>query len=132
MTSHELVKQILADERFAKDPRKNWTAFINGEIPQEWPMIGWVAMDNMTTRDGADHFRLRRLISKAFTARRVSELRPNIEAIAADLLDDLENCADGEAVNLKARYSYPLRPASSATCSACRRRQEPMCCAAAR
>lgn len=71
-------------------------------------MIGWVAMDNMTTRDGADQARLRRLVSKAFTARRVSGLRPNIEAIAADLLADLENCADGEVVDIKARYSYPL------------------------
>lgn len=108
VTSYDLVKQILAGNQFAKDPRKNWTAFINGEIPQEWPMIGWVAMDNMTTRDGTDHARLRRLISKAFTARRVSNLRPNIEAIAADLLDDMDNCPSGAVIDVKAQYSYPL------------------------
>jgi hypothetical protein len=61
VTSYELVKQILAGDQFAKNPHKHWTAFMDGEIPQEWPMIGWVAMDNMTTRDGADHARLRRL-----------------------------------------------------------------------
>jgi cytochrome P450 len=108
VTSHELVKQILAGNQFAKDPRKHWAAFINGEIPPDWPMIGWVVMDNMTTHDGADHARLRRLISKAFTARRVENMRPAVEQIATELLDDLATVPEGEVVNLKARYSYPL------------------------
>jgi len=108
VTSHELVKQILAGKQFAKDPRKHWAAFINGEIPPDWPMIGWVVMDNMTTHDGTDHARLRRLNSKAFTVRRVENMRPAIEQIAAELLDDLATVPEGEVVNLKARYSYPL------------------------
>jgi cytochrome P450 len=108
ITSYDLARQVLADPRFAKDPRKNWPAFINGEIPPDWPMITWVVMDNMTTNDGEDHARLRRLISKAFTARRVEATRPMIESIADDLLGDLATLAPGEVVDLKTRYTYPL------------------------
>jgi cytochrome P450 len=41
-----------------------------------------------------DHTRLRRLVSSTFTARRVQELRPAIEATVAELLDGLETAAD--------------------------------------
>ena len=37
--------------------------------------------------DGADHMRLRKLVSRAFTVRRVGELRPRVEAITSALLD---------------------------------------------
>src|SRR5258708_15435130 len=36
--------------------------------------------------DAPDHTRVRSLVNKAFTPRRVAELRPRIEAIAKDLL----------------------------------------------
>ncbi|WP_328885232.1 cytochrome P450 family protein [Streptomyces sp. NBC_00316] len=42
---------------------------------------------NMLRYDPPDHTRLRRLVSKAFTARRVAELRPRIQAITDRLLD---------------------------------------------
>jgi cytochrome P450 len=42
---------------------------------------------NLLMIDGARHRRLRGLVSKAFTPRRVEMLRPRVEAIVADLLD---------------------------------------------
>ncbi|WP_067815073.1 cytochrome P450 family protein [Actinomadura kijaniata] len=107
---HDLARRVLSDPRFTKDPR-NWPAYVNGEIPPDWPMITWVVMDNMTTHDGPDHARLRRLISRAFTARRVAATRPLIERITTGLLDDLAAVPPGEVVDLKARFAYPL-PAS--------------------
>ncbi|MBL6277363.1 cytochrome P450 [Micromonospora fiedleri] len=111
VTSHDLVKRVLSDDRFAKDPRQHWPAFINGEIPPDWPMITWVVMDNMTTRDDPDHERLRRVISQGFSARRVEAARPLIEGIAKRLLDNLEQVPAGTVVDLKKAYCYPL-PAS--------------------
>ncbi|WP_372671792.1 cytochrome P450 family protein [Amycolatopsis kentuckyensis] len=109
VTSLELAKRVLGDEeRFAKDAHRHWPALINGEIPQAWPLIGWVAMDNMTTHDGADHVRLRGLISRGFTARRIESIRPSIEKIANELLDELACVDHGEVVDLKARYAYRL------------------------
>lgn len=108
VVGYDMVRRVLADERFAKDARKHWPAFINGEIGEDFPLIGWVLMDNMTTSDGADHTRLRKLIAKAFTLRRAEAMRPQIEKIAENLLDDLAASAPGEVVDLKGRYAYPL------------------------
>ncbi|MER7786932.1 cytochrome P450 [Streptomyces sp. NPDC097640] len=44
-------------------------------------------VSNMLRADPPDHTRLRRLVSRAFTARRVAELRPHVQEIADRLLD---------------------------------------------
>lgn len=55
--------------------------------------------------DPPDHTRLRGLVAKAFTPRRVGELRPRIEAIVDDLLVELEEKA---AVDLIHDFAVPL------------------------
>jgi cytochrome P450 len=106
--SYDLVKRVLSDARFQKDGRKHWPAYVNGEIPADWQMINWVEMDNMTTRDQADHHRLRGLISKAFTPRNLEAARPLIEKTADALLDNVATAAPGEVVDIKGRYTFPL------------------------
>jgi 2-hydroxy-5-methyl-1-naphthoate 7-hydroxylase len=108
VVGYEAVRQVLADERFAKDGRKHWPAFVNGEISDDFPLIGWVLMDNMTTHDAADHARLRNLTAKAFTSHRTKSMQPRVERIVRELLDDLATAAPGEVVDLKDRYAYPL------------------------
>jgi cytochrome P450 len=105
---YELAKQILVDERFSKNPRRSWPAYVNGEIPRDWPMISWVVMDNMATHDGEDHARLRRLLLKAFTTGRVDAMVPRIEEIVADLLDEIGGGAPDEVVDIKDRYCQAL------------------------
>lgn len=51
--------------------------------------LATVLESHMLNMDPPDHTRLRRLVSKAFTLRRVELLRPRIEEIVAGLLDDL-------------------------------------------
>ncbi|WP_344139463.1 cytochrome P450 [Luedemannella flava] len=58
---------------------------------------------SMLIRNPPDHTRLRRLVSGAFTARRVAELRPAIGRLVDELLDGL----DGE-VDLVAALAFPL------------------------
>jgi cytochrome P450 len=108
VVGYDMLQQVLADPRFAKDARKYWPAFINGEIAEDFPLIGWVMMDNMTTADGADHARLRKLTAKAFTMRGTEAMRPMVEAITDDLLDKLAAMTAGEVIDLKANFAYPL------------------------
>lgn len=108
INSYAHVKQLLTDPRVSKDPHQHWPAFINGDIGPDWPMISWVQMDNMTTSYGSDHVRLRKLISKAFTPRRVESMRPQIEKIVDDLLNELADTPPGEVVDLKRRFAYQL------------------------
>jgi 2-hydroxy-5-methyl-1-naphthoate 7-hydroxylase len=108
VVGYEMVRKVLTDPRFAKDARKHWPAFINGEIGPEFPLIGWVLMENMTTSDGEDHTRLRKLIAKTFTLRRVEAMRPQIEKIVNTLLDDLAAEPPGAVVDIKSRYAEAL------------------------
>jgi cytochrome P450 len=65
------------------------------------------AMDmHMLGVNPPDHTRLRKLVSAAFTRRRIEQLEPRIREIAADLLDEM--AAAGDEVDLVDSYSYPL------------------------
>jgi cytochrome P450 len=65
-------------------------------------------MHTMQEKNGAEHARLRRLVSPAFTARRAAEFRSRIEPIVERLLDDLPGHAVGGTVDLLAYFARPL------------------------
>ncbi|MES4908289.1 MULTISPECIES: cytochrome P450 [unclassified Streptomyces] len=108
ITDPTLLKRLLTDPRVSKDPRQHWPKFASGEIPATWPLIAWVAVENMFTAYGADHTRLRRLVAKAFTTRRTAALRPRIEHLVSRFLDDLAAAGPDTAVDLKAGYCHPI------------------------
>ncbi|MFB8002677.1 cytochrome P450 [Nocardia sp. NPDC056000] len=108
VTDATVLKELLTDPRVSKDARQHWTAYMNGEITAEWPLLPWVSVDNMFTAYGTDHRRLRKLVAPAFTHRRTTALRPRIEAITAELLDGLALTPAGATVDLREGYCYPV------------------------
>jgi cytochrome P450 len=106
VTRYEEAEAVLVDdERFVRDPRlalqRDRLAAFMAEFPEA---LEWVD-SHMLNRDGDDHRRLRRLVSKAFTPRIIEQLRPRIQEIADDLLDPV--VADGE-MELVSTYAFPL------------------------
>jgi cytochrome P450 len=72
-------------------------------------MIGRDDRRSILMLDPPDHTRLRRLVSSAFTVRRVEELRGRVRELVAGLLDELaEAGASGDPVDLIGRYAFPL------------------------
>ncbi|RFU88348.1 cytochrome P450 [Streptomyces triticagri] len=106
---HDALKEFLAHPDVAKNAQ-HFTELQEGRIPDGWPLKTFATVQGMTTADGADHRRLRSLMSKAFTARRVAELQPRIEALTQSLLDGLDAAAaDGDGVaDLRRHFALPL------------------------
>jgi cytochrome P450 len=65
-----------------------------------------VLIRNMITADPPDHTRLRKLVSKAFTARRMELMRPRIQQITDDLIDEFPE--SGPLDLMKFAYSLPM------------------------
>ncbi len=91
---HADVAAILRDKRFGKDFIGRITRRSGPEILEEpvyRSMSHW-----MLQLDPPDHGRLRGLVVRAFTARRVEDMRPRIQQIVDEIIDRLESqgCAD--------------------------------------
>jgi cytochrome P450 len=106
VTRHDdAVAVLLDDERFVRDPAlaltsDELTAFRSG-MPE-----GLAFIDNhMLNKDGEDHRRLRRLVTRAFTPRMVEQLRPGIQEIAEGLIDAVESRGEMDLVD---EFAFPL------------------------
>ncbi|WP_377271224.1 cytochrome P450 [Peterkaempfera sp. SMS 1(5)a] len=85
----------------------------------EWVQLRWpdvadhpavrLFSDSMLFSGDPGHARVRRLVSKVFTARRVAELAPAVERLTDRLLDRLaELGSDGSPVDFMAKFAYAL------------------------
>jgi cytochrome P450 len=90
------------DERNATAP----LPFPAPEVDPERQERGRHAILNL---DPPDHTRLRRLVSSAFTVRRVERLRDRVRHLVDELLDEVAAAgAGGEPVDLIGRFAFPL------------------------
>jgi cytochrome P450 len=78
VVDHATARAALTDPRLGKDFRP-----LGMGADPDMP----AAMANMLDSDPPRHTRLRRLVAREFTSRRVAALRPRVEAITAGLLD---------------------------------------------
>ncbi|MFE8602486.1 cytochrome P450 family protein [Archangium violaceum] len=101
-TRYKDAVELMRDPRFTKDVRK-----LPDSSPTKQKRSGESGVFNqhMLSADPPDHTRLRTLVSKAFTPRRVEELRPRITAISHRLLDAVQ--ANG-SMDLLDAYAFPL------------------------
>jgi cytochrome P450 len=104
ITRYTEAKALLNDARLSKDHARLDTMFPPGTGGNHtFPLNA-----SMLMTDPPDHTRLRRLVVKAFTSRAVEKLRPGIERIADELLDQVERAAASGPVDLVESFAVPL------------------------
>lgn len=97
VTRYADARQVLTDPRFSRVAVDSGAAL---------PALAEVAKESLLGMDPPEHTRLRRLVVRAFAARRVEELRPRIARIVDELLDAME--AMPRPVDLVENFSLPL------------------------
>ncbi|MEU2156379.1 cytochrome P450 [Streptomyces sp. NPDC019396] len=95
VVGHEEARAALADPRLSKSPGTVGLTMLDEEL------IG----PNLLVLDPPDHTRLRRLVAREFTMRRVEELRPRVQRITDGLIDTMLPAGQGDLVEALA---FPL------------------------
>lgn len=102
---HAAARQALADERLSKD--------MIAALDQDPDVVdeglpGPEFAHHMLAMDAPDHGRLRGLVAAAFRPSRVTAMRPAVERLADELLDDLAADGPDAVADLVAGYAHPL------------------------
>jgi len=104
VVGHEQARAALNDPRLSKDMH---AALATGtDVAEGLPGPAFAL--HMLSVDPPDHTRLRRLVSAAFSPRTVEGMRPRVQAIVDDLLDDLAAQGPESRADLVAAFAFPL------------------------
>ncbi len=105
VSGHEEARAALKDPRLSKDMHAAMAT--NSGVVSEGlpgPAFAW----HMLSVDPPDHTRLRRLVAAAFSPHRIEGLRPRVQAIVDDLLDQIAAQGPGSRIDLIAAFAFPL------------------------
>jgi cytochrome P450 len=102
---HDEAKALLNDPRLSKDLQAA-LASSEGIVAEGLPGPDFAR--HMLVVDPPDHTRLRRLVSAAFSIRRIEGLRPHVQSIIDDLLDGIAAQGPDARVDLVASFAFPL------------------------
>ncbi|MFJ8696362.1 cytochrome P450 family protein [Streptomyces roseolilacinus] len=105
VTRYADARQALADQRLSKNPaHHDEPAHAKGKtgIPGERKAE---LMTHLLNIDPPDHTRLRRLVSKAFTPRRVAEFAPRVQELTDRLIDGFATKGEADLIH---EFAFPL------------------------
>jgi len=105
VTGYEEAKIVLSDnKRFVKSYENTLPEDQRSSSGADSDLFT-VLYHNMLDMDPPDHTRLRGIVSKAFTNRRIQEMAPRIQEIADELID---NFPQHGQIDLIDNYAFPL------------------------
>ena len=80
------------------------------KLPQsEWEVFNWLHSDSILDSEPPKHTRLRALVQKAFTPGRIESMRPNVEQLCQQLLNEAEEKISSTGqFDVLADYAEPL------------------------
>lgn len=109
----ELEVYLAAKHRDANEVLRNKSLgrIYKERVPEvEWDVFNWLHADSILDSEPPKHTRLRGLVLKAFNRNRIEALRPQVEIITHQLLDQIEKkfSSGSRSFDLIADYAEPL------------------------
>lgn len=101
ISSYAGVRQVLSDQRFSANRNGGPEMRTEGE-----PVLDAGQPGNMNSMDGEEHLRLRRPLSRGFMVKRLNEMRPRIQRIVDEHLDEMERA--GAPADLVSSLCLPV------------------------
>lgn len=105
VTEYRTARELLNDPRLSKDSVHAGPSWHQAH-PTYKDGTSKPVFRSLITIDPPDHTRLRSMVAREFTARRIEKLRPQIEAMATELVDAMAE--RGGTVDLIADFALPL------------------------
>ncbi len=105
IVSYDEARAALNDPRLSKDMQAALAS--SDEVVAEG-LPGPAFARHMLVVDPPDHTRLRRLVSAAFSVRRIETLRPRVQTLVDALLDAVAAAGPDARVDLVATFAFPL------------------------
>jgi cytochrome P450 len=105
VVGYDEARVALNEARLSKDMH---AALATGEGVVAEGLPGPSFARHMLSVDPPNHTRLRRLVSSAFTPRRVEQLRPRVHAIVDDLLGAIAAAGPDARIDLVTAFAFPL------------------------
>jgi cytochrome P450 len=105
VVSYDEARAALNDPRMSKDMQ---AALESSDAVVAEGLPGPAFARHMLVVDPPDHTRLRRLVSAAFSVRRIERLRPHVQAIIDSLLDDIAAAGPDARIDLVSTFAFPL------------------------
>ncbi|MEU2942198.1 cytochrome P450 [Nocardiopsis alba] len=106
VTRYESIKELVSDPRVSRDFRAHWPD--RDRVPDGWTLGALTFMEGFLNRYGEEHRCLRRMVSPAFTPKRVRALEETVRDRARVLIAEMARSAPGDVVDLRSSFSWPL------------------------
>ncbi|MDH6630005.1 cytochrome P450 [Streptomyces sp. LBL] len=104
LTGYEEVRGLLTDPRFSRNLARQGAARMS--TTEDGGLFNRPAEGDVDNQEGPGHRRWRRLISPAFTIKKMEAWRPRVQQMADDLVDAM--VAEGSPADLRAAVALPL------------------------
>jgi cytochrome P450 len=100
VTRHAEQRALLSDPRVSADLTRDGYPHLNERVAARRDSIGFISMDD------PEHARLRRMVTGAFTLRRIEEMRAGIQGVVDSLIDKM--LAGPSPADLVTAFALPV------------------------
>jgi cytochrome P450 len=113
VTDYAAIKEIGTHPDVSRDAAAHWPDLRAGNVPTDSLVVPWVTNAGPFSAYGAEHRRLKKLMTPAFTHHQIDKLEPMIHEIVAEALVKIapsgpHDMSQVDPLDLRAEFCFPV------------------------